>query len=283
MNSKSKDLMKVGFGIATMFALAWLFTFFIVKHLPISDNLKSLIGSVVLYTIGLGVFLLITKDVVGENYKKGKVSSNTILICFLLQFTALLVFTLVKGLTVSITKDTSVERNNLSPYMLFSLLIFAPVLEEFVLRHLFAKKLLKHSTSFYILVSSFCFSFVHGVSLGIPSIVYTFILGLIWSYLLVKTGDLKISIVFHSLSNLFGGILTQMLLGVSDEIFSIYFLLVIVLGLAGLILFIKNRKDFTVDGKVFGRENLKEVFSNPGILFFVILTVVVMVLKGLSF
>ncbi len=196
MDNKVKDLTRVGLGITIMFLFAWVYTFFIGKNLSISENLKSLVSSILLYVVGSGLFIYITKDISEKDYAKGELPFKTFLTCFFLQFTALLIFTLVSSLLVSVTKKAPAERDNLSLHMLFSLLIFAPVVEEIVFRHLFARKLLEYGDAFYVFVSSFCFSLVHGVSIGIPSIIYTFILGLIWSYLLVKTGDIKITIVF---------------------------------------------------------------------------------------
>ena len=38
--------------------------------------------------------------------------------------------------------------------------------------------------------------------------VYTFVLGLVWGYMALRTGKLWPSILLHSLSNFYGGLLT---------------------------------------------------------------------------
>jgi membrane protease YdiL (CAAX protease family) len=281
MENKAKDLKKVSFGIAIMFVVYWIYRFFIGKHLHISDSLKSIISTIVLYVVGLGLFVFITKDVTEDKYKKENLSTKTYLTCFFLQFCALVVFILATGLLVNITKTVPTERDNLSFHMLFSLLVFAPVVEELVFRHFLASKLLKYGQPFYILVSSFCFCIVHGVSLGIPSIIYTFLLGLNWSYLMVKTGNILIPIIFHSLSNLFGGILPQIIMSISDQLFSIYVILAIILAIVGLILFIRNKKDFTFEDKIFSQNNLKQLFTNKGIIFLILATISFMLIKYL--
>ena len=43
----------------------------------------------------------------------------------------------------------------------------------------------------------------------------TFILGMLWSFLMVKTGDIRLVIIMHALSNLFGSVIAQTLMGVS--------------------------------------------------------------------
>jgi len=70
MDNKVKDLTKVSFGIATMFLLFWIYKFFIGKLIPIADNLRVLIGMILLYTVGLYLFIYITKGIKGSNYKK---------------------------------------------------------------------------------------------------------------------------------------------------------------------------------------------------------------------
>ena len=63
MNSKVKDLEKVSFGIATMFGLYWIYSCFIKQYLAIAEGVKTIIGLVVLYVLGLGVFLFITRNI----------------------------------------------------------------------------------------------------------------------------------------------------------------------------------------------------------------------------
>ena len=201
------------------------------------------------------------------------------ILCFLLQFTAIFVLTVL--VNVSGTNGTASAINATSLYMLFMLLIFNPIIEEIVFRKLFADKLLKYGEKFYILVSSFCFAIVHGVSLGIPQIVYTFILGMLWSFLMVKTGDIRLVIIMHALSNLFGSVIAQTLMGVSMIAAGLYSMLLILLGIIGLILFLVNKKNINLDEEkgLFRKEIIKDMLTNKGIVFYVVVTALVMCLK----
>lgn len=282
MNDKVKDLEKVSFGIATMFGLYWTYSCFIKQHLPIADGFKTILGLVILYILGLGLFIYITHKIPVQKYKKRKISFPSILLCFLLQFTSILVLTVIGNVSTALSgHNTSTTLDTTSPYMLFMLLIFNPIMEEFVFRKLFADKLLKYGERFYILVSSFCFAIVHGVSLGIPQIVYTFILGMIWSYLMVKTGDITLVIIMHALSNLFGSIILQTLLGVSTIAAGLYSMLLLLLGIIGLILFFINKKKIVLDGDtgIVRKTIIKDMLTNKGIIFYITLTVIVMLLK----
>ncbi len=280
MENKTKDLTKVGFGIAVMFLVSWIYGFFIAGHLPISNLLKSIILLVVLYTIGLGLFIYITKDVTENVYKKGKLSFKTYLTCFLLQFCALFLTMLINVVLIVVLKANPTGTDSLSLPVLLSLLVVAPIFEELVFRHIFAKKLLKYGEAFFVLVSAFCFCVVHGVSAGIPTIIYTFILGLIWSYLLVKTGNIWMPIFYHSISNFFGSILAQMIFAFSEKLFPIYLIMIIVFAVAGLIMFIRNKKDFSFEDKVFSKDNLKQLFTNKGIIFLILATISFMLIKN---
>ena len=180
MNEKKKTLEKVSLGIAIMFGIYWIYSIFIQNSLNIQPIFKTIIGLVSLYGIGLFLFIKIIRKVPNTKLTKNKVSGKTIILCFLLQFTAIIIMSIITNIIAKISgQELSTDLNTLTPYMLFMLLIFNPIVEEFVFRKLFADKLLKYGELFYILVSSFCFAIVHGVSLGIPQIIYTFILGIL--------------------------------------------------------------------------------------------------------
>ena len=279
-----KDLEKVSFGIAIMFAIYWIYSIFIQKNLNIQPIFKTIIGLVFLYVIGLFLFINITKKIPNTNINKNKVNGKSITLCFLLQFTALMIMSVLVNIFANISgQELSTDLNTLTPYMIFMLIVFNPIVEEFVFRKIFADKLLKYGELFYMLVSSFCFAIVHGVSLGIPQIIYTFILGMIWSYLFVKTGNIKLSIIFHSLSNIFGSIIIQTLQGISMEITGMYSIFMMLLAIIGLICFIKNKKNIKLDNKnkLLDKTIIKEMFTNKGIIFYTFLTISMMVIKSI--
>ena len=134
-----------------------------------------------------------------------------------------------------------------------------------------------------MLTSSFCFSIVHGVSLGIPQILYTFILGMIWSYVYIKSGNLLVPIILHSLSNLFGSVIIQSLQSVSQIAVSIYSMCIMLMGIVGIILFFSNKKKIKIDkdNKLITKLALKDIFFNKGILFYIIITITMFIFKNI--
>lgn len=283
MEEKKKNLEKVGFGIAFMFLISWIWSIFIRSKLAFPSIYNTIIGIVILYGIGLTIFKLFIKDIPKSKIVKNKITIKTFIICFLLQFTSIFVMSII---TIILSKITNNEigntLNTLTPMMLFQLLVFNPIIEEYVFRKLFADKLLKYGELFYILISSFCFAIVHGVSLGIPQIIYTFILGMIWSYLVVKTGSIKLSIILHSLSNLFGSVVIQLLQGISMEIAGIYSMFIMLLGIIGLICFIRVKKKIVLDNqnKLLDKKVLNDMFTNKGIVLYMAITIIMMILKS---
>lgn len=279
MNNKEKDLDKVAFGIAGMFGIYWMYSCFLKQHLPLSDGQKTILGLILLYAVGSGIFISVTKNIADHKFEKRKISFKTLLLCFLLQFTAIMVFIVFVNISAAFgLNHTSTGIDATSLHMIFMLLIFNPVAEELVFRKLFADKLLKYGEGFYMLVSSFCFCLVHGVSLGVPQIIYTFLLGMIWSYLMVKTGDIKLAILMHALSNLFGSVMTQALLGISMTAAGIYSMCLMLLGVTGLVIFLANRKKVRIDDApgVIKKTAVKDLLRSRGILFYIALTLIFM-------
>jgi membrane protease YdiL (CAAX protease family) len=288
MNKKTKDLEKTALGIAVMFGLFWIYSIFARPHLSFQEIVKGVLGIALLYVVGLGLFIFITKNVSKEPYarkEKSGVSVKTLILCFLLQCSAFMILN-VLAIATSIFGGTSPssEITPMTKSMLFMLLIFNPVVEEYVFRHLFASRLLKYGERFYILASAWCFAVVHGVSVGFAHIVYTFILGLIWAYLTVKSGNIVLAIIMHAVSNLFNAVIIQLLgASISIEVMAVYSFLIIALGVIGLILFFINRKKIVLDGTsgLLDSGAVKDLFTNKGILLYTAFTLIVIVLKNI--
>ena len=245
-------------------------------------GIEKLLGLASLYVVGLSLFVLMTKGIPGSPRERSKLPGSQLALCFLLQFSAIMIMSvLVNILGVFGVEVATTEIDAVSPYMLFMLLVFNPIAEEFVFRKLFADKLLKYGERFFVFVSAFCFAIVHGVSLGIPQVIYTFILGLIWGYVMAKTRDFKLVVVLHALSNLFGAVLLQLFLGIAMPLAGVYSILLMATGAVGLSIFMANRKKVVLDGEpgLVRVEVLKSLFTNKGIWFYVALTVVMMVVK----
>ncbi|MCR5047573.1 MAG: CPBP family intramembrane metalloprotease [Saccharofermentans sp.] len=92
-------------------------------------------------------------------------------------------------------------------YYCFLLLLFAPILEEFMFRKLFLDRLMALGTRPAILISAVLFALPHLISQGPAQVFYTFVLGLSFGYVTARTRKLWPAILLHSLSNLYCGII----------------------------------------------------------------------------
>lgn len=275
-------LERTALGIAAMFGIYWMYTLFLRERIPASEGMRLLFGLVCLYGLGLGAFVCMTKGVQVPCHERKKIPPKMFCLCFLLQFTALMAMVVcVNILTVFGIGTAQEEIDTLSPRMLFLLLVFNPVMEEFVFRKMFADRLLRYGEGVYILASAFCFAIVHGVSLGVAQVLYTFILGLVWAYVMAKTGDLKQVVVLHAASNLFGSVIIQRLLNISEAAAGIYSMLLMAAGAVGLVLFLMNQKRVVVDGEctLFRKKALACIFSNRGSWFYTAITLVAMMIR----
>lgn len=275
-------LERTGLGIAAMFGTYWIYTLFLRERIPLSEGMRSLVGLLCLYVLGLGAFVYMTKGVQVPRHERKKISPKAFGLCFLLQFTALMVMVVfVNILTAFGMGMVQEEIDTLSLRMLFLLLVFNPFMEELVFRKMFADRLLRYGEGGYILASAFCFAIVHGVSLGAAQVLYTFILGLVWAYVMAKTGDLLQVAALHAASNLFGSVIMQRLLTISEAAAGIYSLLLMAAGVVGLVLFLVNKKNIAIDGEriLFKKRTLANVFGNRGIWVYIALTLMAVILK----
>lgn len=83
--------------------------------------------------------------------------------------------------------------------------IVGPIFEETLFRYSFINYLKKfNSTKMSIIISSIVFAICHT---GITTIIYTFIIGLVNSYLYIKKKNILVPIVIHMSANIFVNVL----------------------------------------------------------------------------
>ena len=287
MQKETKDaLSRLGFGIAVMFGLYWIFSIFIQPILQVQEIVITIITHVILYGVGLLLFLLIIRPKrEAASLQKHKLSAGHFMLCFILQFTATMILTGLGVVSALFTDLEPVDMNALDPVMLFLLLIFNPIVEEFVFRKLFADVLRPHGDRLFIFVSAFCFSIVHGVALGLPQVAYTFILGLIWAYVYVKTNNIWCAILLHALSNLFGSVILQLLNSTGFVLLTaVYMLLTVAAGITGIVLFLTKKKRIDIEGshKLIAFGDVKSLITSPGMIFYILLTIAAIVIKSIK-
>jgi membrane protease YdiL (CAAX protease family) len=131
------------------------------------------------------------------------------------------------------------------------LLIFNPIMEEVLFRKLALDKLLVLGEVPAIFISAAFFGLPHAYSQGVPQMFGTFVLGLVWAYVRIKTGKLWPCMVLHMLFNLYGAYFTLFMAGSIVTSFAMVGLNMIILPIPAVILLIltMSRSSSKASGK----------------------------------
>lgn len=126
-------------------------------------------------------------------------------------------------------------------YTIFLLLIFNPIFEEILFRRMVLNRLLEYGERGAVLLSAALFGLIHLISQGLPQMFSTFVLGIIWAKLTLKTNRLRYAIILHVLFNFWGFILPMFLMDL--ELGRIIFapIWLILVPICAAYLFFKNR------------------------------------------
>lgn len=82
--------------------------------------------------------------------------------------------------------------------------ILAPIIEELVFRKVICDRLLPLGEGYAIVLSGAIFGLVHG---NLFQFFYAFLTGMLFSYVYVKTGRLRYTVIYHMIINFLGGVL----------------------------------------------------------------------------
>jgi len=195
----------------------------------VSETGSIILGAMVIpYGVCMPIFYLLIKNL-ETKIPKGDYScgGKSLLTLSVIQSGCVLPLFLI-NLVVMKIKGFSALSSNITLLKVFILLIFNPIVEEFMYRKLVLDRLRKLGDGKAILASSFLFSLVHLFSQGIATMVFAFLVALVWGYITIKTNRLIYAIVLHAFSNLYAYFLPQLLLG-SKEGTALYFSMWIVL------------------------------------------------------
>ena len=198
--------------------------------------------------------------------------------------------------------ETMVQDLNLIKILI--LVVIAPLTEEY----LFRKQLIDHTVHYgewiAALLSAVSFSLFH---MNLYQMVYAFALGLLWSYVYIRTGRLRYSVCLHMIVNFFGSVAAPTVLKLVDLdaltqisandanamtqmaevlpgllVYLGYALLILGLAISGFILlltyFIKKRFFFRRgEVSLTAGQMLKTVYCNPSMIIFILLCLVMTV------
>lgn len=156
---------------------------------------------------------------------------------------ALKMFVEKSGLVVP-EPDLSFKNNSFANLLVYSLalFVFAPLIEEFLIRGCVLKILKPFGNRFAIIISAAFFALLHG---NIVQGAGAFIIGLILGYVTVKSNSLLPAIIIHALNN-FLSFLAIVVVNLNNYgatlFFSMIYIAIITLGVAFFFLNLKKMK-----------------------------------------
>lgn len=123
--------------------------------------------------------------------------------------------------------------------------IIPPFVEEFAFRGVILSRLRKYGNGFAVFASSILFALFHG---NLIQFVFAFICGMIFAYIVIKTGNIFLTILLHAINNGFS-VITELWYQASptdqtDLIQTIIFFAIIGLGIIALVLMIIRHREF---------------------------------------
>ncbi|MBR4992685.1 MAG: CPBP family intramembrane metalloprotease [Lachnospiraceae bacterium] len=179
--------------------------------------------------------------------------------------------------------------------------ILAPIFEELLFRKLLIDNAVKYGEGLAIFVSGFAFGLFHG---NFGQFFYAAMVGMLFAYVYVRTGNIKYTIILHMIVNLCSTLITPIYNMVDPDLISgelepaeiydmlrslpaqeliskawpilaigLYVILIYGMGIAGLILFfVKRKRMFLIPGErdIYPGYRFKSVVLNPGAIFFIL-------------
>lgn len=150
--------------------------------------------------------------------------------------------------------------------------ITAPIIEELLFRKLLIDRLYKHSEIVAVIFSAVSFGLFH---MNITQFFYATFIGIVLGIVYVKTGKIIYTIILHMVVNLGTSAVSATLLKLGDQYVAIWSAFIVLLGIAGVFLFIfiyRKSLKFTKHEDITNGQTAKAGFLNPvSIVLFVIL------------
>lgn len=175
-----------------------------------------------------------------------KISIKEIIFCFVLGFGMNVAFSLLFNFLSEIF-SIHMSNNNLlianhpliNAVMIFTVVIAAPVFEEYLFRGVILSALRPYGKWFAVIISSVLFALLHG---AISQAICVFLLGAIMAYVVIKSGSLWLSICIHVINNAIALLPSFIHSEPFSTIYSLILLLIMIIGVIFFIYFITKYK-----------------------------------------
>ena len=163
---------------------------------------------------------------------------------------------------------------DVSVLMILTTVVLAPVFEELTFRYLALNKLRKYGDKTAILVTAVLFGLFH---MNFEQAIYAFAIGLVFGYVVCKTGRVIYTILLHAMVNFCGGFVPLVVTKFDNPMVNmVYTILFFLLLIIGIVLFILSFKKIKLNPALeITSHPVVSFFTSPGMLIFVITCVFV--------
>ena len=279
-----------------------------------NGDLLFLASMLPMYVIGFPLVFLLFKRIPShmEGEKKAMKLSH-LLVAFLICYGCTYVCNLLAtGLTAIIAaiKQSPVQHvmtavtSGISPATNFLVLVIcAPIMEELLFRKAIIDRTAHYGEGLSLLFSGLLFGLFHG---NLVQFSYAFLIGMLFGFIYIKTRNILYPIALHVGINFLGSFVSSIILDVSGAmdimsitdqaemmsaimeniggmaIYGLYSLLIIGMTIAGIVLFIVNRKKFQVSSGAVVIEKgqrFKTIFLNLGMILYCIFWIAIIVIQ----
>jgi membrane protease YdiL (CAAX protease family) len=197
-------------GVSAMFSFYWLCRRFVILPLQdkrkLSKDSKQLIHTALLYLPGLGLLLLLTKDLPSYPVSSQGFATTDYAVVFAAQFLAIVIMTLFSILEIKLglvspraLADNEEDNRILNVILLLTVI---PLMEELICRKLPGDLLGNGQIRLFLCLSALVFSLLHLQTGRIAVAVGMFYTGSLWALVYAGSGSLLLCTTFHILFNL---------------------------------------------------------------------------------
>lgn len=279
-----------------------------------SGDLSVLVSMLPMYIIAFPIIFLMFKSIpVQISGEKKKMSVKHLIVAFIMCYAGTYICNLLASILTGIIgalKQSDVENvmANLTssislPVNLFIVVICAPIMEELLFRKTLIDRTAHFGEGISILFSGLVFGLFHG---NLVQFGYAFLLGVFFGFIYIKTKNIVYPIILHMVINFFGSFLGSIIMELSGfynlptdatesemmafmmenaggmMIYFGYALAIIILVIVGIVLFVKNRKNFVcAPGEVTIEKGTRftTMILNVGMILYCIFWIVMIVMQ----
>lgn len=219
------------------------------------------------------------KYVKKSSSKKGQIVSYTLMGIAAMYVIGFIVELILEKINVNPTMigNALYFDNSYLGYILFfiEIAILPAIFEELLFRKVMLNGAKKYGTVFSIIFTAVMFGLIH---MNIPQAINAVFIGIVFAYVVIKTGSIIPSMILHFVNN---GTQALLMINENNEVMTniisyVYVALAIIGALIFVLKVIKNRKEFKIENKTKTEVSVRDIISNyymiVVLLFFVVMS-----------